>query len=309
MPTALKIQEWINQQLANEPPRAKSLVMTVFGDAIAPHGGSIWLGSLISLMSHFGISDRLVRTSVFRLAEEGWLEARRDGRRSSYQLAKSSYTRLQHAFKRVYAPQNPDWDQRWTMLLMSQEDSAASNKAGLKKELSWQGFRMINAGVFAHPQADMDVLKEILERSGQAVQLVVCHTQDHDEVQGLSLSSLIPTHWQLDEVNANYTHFIKTFSVLSSMLHEDETELSGQAAFAIRSLLIHSFRRAQLHDPHLPARLRPEGWMGEQAYLLCRQLYQACIAPAEQQLKIALEQDYKTEAGLALHERFGSGVF
>ena len=57
----------------SDPPRSKSLVMTIFGDAIAPHGGAVWLGSLIELLAPFGVNDRLLRTSVFRLAQEGWL--------------------------------------------------------------------------------------------------------------------------------------------------------------------------------------------------------------------------------------------
>ena len=36
--------------IATRPPRAKSLVVTVFGDSIRPHGGTIWLGSLIRLL-------------------------------------------------------------------------------------------------------------------------------------------------------------------------------------------------------------------------------------------------------------------
>ena len=35
-------------------PRAKSLIITVYGDAVLPHGGSLWLGSLIELMGLFG---------------------------------------------------------------------------------------------------------------------------------------------------------------------------------------------------------------------------------------------------------------
>jgi phenylacetic acid degradation operon negative regulatory protein len=38
--------------------RTGSLITTVFGDAIAPRGGSVWLGSLIEVMSHFGVSER-----------------------------------------------------------------------------------------------------------------------------------------------------------------------------------------------------------------------------------------------------------
>ena len=51
--------------------RAGSLITTVFGDSIAPRGGTVWLGSLIRAMAEFGVNERLVRTSVFRLAREG----------------------------------------------------------------------------------------------------------------------------------------------------------------------------------------------------------------------------------------------
>ncbi len=40
------LDRWIAEFLESQPPRAKSLVMTVFGDAIVPHGGRVWLGSL-----------------------------------------------------------------------------------------------------------------------------------------------------------------------------------------------------------------------------------------------------------------------
>ncbi|WP_308621985.1 hypothetical protein [Massilia sp. Se16.2.3] len=74
----LTSHEWIGHFLSLEPPRSKSLVMTVMGDAIAPHGGAAWLGSLIELLAPLGVTDRLVRTSVFRLVQEGWLTASRE---------------------------------------------------------------------------------------------------------------------------------------------------------------------------------------------------------------------------------------
>lgn len=293
MSSASKIQEWIEQQLANHPPRAKSLVMTVFGDAIAPHGGVIWLGRLISLMSHFGVSERLVRTSVFRLLEEGWLEAKREGRRSSYRLARASYIRFQHAYERVYFPKNPTWDHNWTLVIIGNDDIMTTNKTSLKKELYWEGFRMINTGVFAHPQADTAALEEILLRTELAGQLLVCNARDIEKISSRPLSSIIAAHWQLAEVNANYQQFMASFLPLSHLLNGQS--LSGHAAFAIRTLLIHSFRRAQLHDPHLPVPLRPKEWFGDEAYQLCRHLYQACYAPAEELLKPVLEQKYKEE--------------
>ena len=33
--------DWITDFLAHDPPRSKSLVVTIFGDAIVPHGGMV----------------------------------------------------------------------------------------------------------------------------------------------------------------------------------------------------------------------------------------------------------------------------
>ncbi|SVB24398.1 uncharacterized protein METZ01_LOCUS177252, partial [marine metagenome] len=64
--------------------RAGSLIITMFGDAIAPRGGTAWVGSLIRAVADLGINERLVRTSVFRLSRDDWLEATQIGRRSYY---------------------------------------------------------------------------------------------------------------------------------------------------------------------------------------------------------------------------------
>jgi phenylacetic acid degradation operon negative regulatory protein len=40
------------------------------------------LEALIDLLAPLGINERLVRTSVFRLAREGWLKAKPIGRRA-----------------------------------------------------------------------------------------------------------------------------------------------------------------------------------------------------------------------------------
>src|SRR6266700_1950701 len=68
-----EITRWAQRTLKADPPRAKSLIVTVWGDALAPHGSAVWLAGLIRLMAPFGINERLVRTSVFRLSQDGWL--------------------------------------------------------------------------------------------------------------------------------------------------------------------------------------------------------------------------------------------
>ncbi|MDE2427299.1 MAG: phenylacetic acid degradation operon negative regulatory protein PaaX [Burkholderiales bacterium] len=305
MQSTLKIHEWINEFMEAHPPRAKSLVMTLFGDAIDPHGGAVWLGSLIALLGQFGISDRLVRTSVFRLTEEGWLEATRDGRRSSYQLAAATFQRFQRAYRRIYTPSNLHWDGNWTLVFCSTNELTAAQRGLLKKELLWEGYCQVSQGVFAHPLADPVVLEEIIQRTHLPQQLFACRAIDLKGVSQRPLSELIHTEWELESVNQNYRQFIQQFTPLLNLLRD--TELDGRSALMIRTLLIHSFRRTQLHDPQLPVDLLPASWAGTEAYTLCHELYQACFVQAEEFLMQTLRQEDEQvpEAADYFYKRFG----
>ena len=84
------------------PLRAGSLIVTIFGDSIMPRGGAIALGSLIQLGEPFGLNERLVRTATARLAQEGWLEARRVGKHSEYRLSDDGRERFAEATERIY---------------------------------------------------------------------------------------------------------------------------------------------------------------------------------------------------------------
>ena len=45
----------IIDQLKREPSRTGSIVITVFGDAIVPRGGSVWLGTLLEFFESLDI--------------------------------------------------------------------------------------------------------------------------------------------------------------------------------------------------------------------------------------------------------------
>src|SRR6266446_10097790 len=100
---------------AQRPLRGGALLITVFGDSIAPRGGAVTLGSLIRLAAPFGLTERLVRTAVARLARDGWLAAQRSGRRSEYRLTRGGGERFAEATQRIYGESPRDWDGRWTL--------------------------------------------------------------------------------------------------------------------------------------------------------------------------------------------------
>jgi phenylacetic acid degradation operon negative regulatory protein len=302
----LSSSEWIAAYLALEPPRHKSLVMTLCGDAMAPHGGGFWLGSMIELLAPLGVNDRLVRTSVFRLVQEGWLMASREGRRSRYALEPRALPRFERANRRIYAPPGLDWNGRWTLVLAPNGSIDAELRGLLRKELQWEGYAMLAPGVMAHPAPDRDSLREILARCDAQDKVYVCEADALPGVGSRPLPELVRDGWDLSGVVADYRHFIEGFTPLAALL-ENAGELTPQDAFAIRSLLIHAYRRVQLHDPMLPVALLPQPWPGSEAYALAKTIYLQTWAAAEEHVLAMLrrEDEATPDADAAFYERFG----
>jgi phenylacetic acid degradation operon negative regulatory protein len=301
------LKKWITQYMSENPPRAKSVVMTLFGDVITPHGGKVWLGSLIELLAPFGINDRLARTSVFRLAEEGWLDAQREGRRSLYALNPGAAPRFERAYQRIYTPAaHREWNGKWTLLFATSGAITAEQRAGLRKELSWQGFGMIAPSVFGHPRADVEMLEEILVRVGVKGNVFVCNSTDSSVIGARPLSDLIEQCWELGQVIADYERLIGYFAGIPRMLNA-KSELDPEQAFVIRTLLIHEYRRVQLHDAQLPLELLPRNWPGKTAYELCRDVYRITCESAEQHVLETLrkEDGDAVEAAPYFYQRFG----
>ena len=297
------VDRWIQAFLRGDPPRAKSLIVTVFGDSIATHGSAVWLGSLIELLASFCVNDRLVRTSVFRLVREGWLDAMRDGRRSRYRLSSLGARRFELAHIKIYALPRPNWHGDWTIILAPPSIAPVAYRTKLRNELAWEGFAMISPGVFCHPSTGTDALEELLHRVGG--QVFVCSAQDQEKLPRRPLGELVSLGWQLDPVIKSYRHFMETFGRLPKILSSGG--MTAEHSFVVRTLLIHAFRRVTLHDPWLPVELLPKDWPGAEAYELCRDIYRMTCRDAEQHLLATIRKEDPDVPGAAsyFYERFG----
>jgi phenylacetic acid degradation operon negative regulatory protein len=285
-------------------PRAKSLIMTVWGDAIAPHGGAVWLGSLIRLMEGLGLNERLVRTGVLRLVRDGWLAAQPIGRRSYYGLTEAGRRVVfEGPARRFYAMAPPPWDGRWLLLFAGLGDIDPPRRDALKRELPWLGFGSLGPGVFAHPRPDRAALDALLARLGLADRLqIMAGTAErtHD---------LLRRGWNLDALAADYRRFLERFRPIRRILDgaAGKGALDPETAFVFRILAMHEFRRLVLRDPDLPAELLPADWAGAAARVLCRNLYRSVEAAAERHLMAVLEtaEGRLPEASPAYFDRFG----
>lgn len=282
--TRQSIRKWIQRTLANDPPRAKSLVVTIFGDAIQPHGGSIRLKALIDLLAPFGMNHRLVRTSVFRLVQEHWLHPSKHGRESSYQLTESGQRRFALAYDRIYRHCPPEWDGAWTLVALPANGMTRELRAHLRKELEWQGLRQLTPNLLGHPQINRAALEEVLDRLNARRKLITCQVVESGALGTRSLADLVRSSWNLSLVIKGYREFLRRFSTLEQ-LTSDPGAIGPQEWFMTRTLLIHAFRRIVLHDPLLPSELLPAPWIGSEAYIFVARVYRRSLAGSEAHLK------------------------
>ena len=282
--------------------KGKSVIVTVFGDAILPHGGSVWLGSLIRLVEPLGLNERMVRTAVFRLVADDWLAARQIGRRSYYSLTESGRQRFEAAHRRIYAPPRAPWDGQWRLVLAGDLDGVARD--AVRRELQWLGFGSFAPTVFAHPAPDMAALTQTFRALDLADRLVVMTAQAANQLP--ALQALVRGAWDLDRLAADYAAFVDHFRPLYQALDEAAAP-DPRSCFLVRTLLVHDYRRVLLRDPMLPDELLPVDWPGRPARALCRNLYRLTALPAEQHLMAAAEtaEGPLPEAAAYFRERFG----
>ena len=285
---------------SQRPLRGGSLLITIFGDAIAPRGGRVMLGSLIGLARPFGLSERLVRTSVARLAAEGWLTTTRHGRRSEYRLTDSGERLFAEATRRIYGASPKAWDGRWTLVILP--PAGGPPRRTLREELRWLGFGALAPGVFAHPSCTLEEARRWLAARKCAGESWLFKSAaeglEHDR-------RLAAAGWDLAGIARRYHRFRDVFAPVQSAA--GLAPLVPQSAFLVRTLLIHEYRKIHLRDPQLPPELLPRAWIGTEAYELCRRLYAVVFAGAEEYLTRTAQAAQQTlpPPGPAVYARFG----
>jgi phenylacetic acid degradation operon negative regulatory protein len=257
----------IVEQLKREPSRTGSIVITVFGDAIVPRGGSVWLGTLLEFFEALDIDSGVVRTAMSRLATDGWLERNKIGRNSFYRLAKKGQQTFAAATRHIYDPPPSDWTGRFELLLIGNGEDRDASRDALKNA----GFGSPLPGVWVAPSG-----VPVPEEAAGAIRLEVSAEDD-------SGRRLLSESWPLQRTADAYQKFMKTFEPLRGWIGCGEP-LSEADAFTARILLIHHYRRVVLRDPLLPTALLPADWPGRAARKLCGEIYRGLLSQSEQWL-------------------------
>jgi phenylacetic acid degradation operon negative regulatory protein len=261
-------------------PSARNLLVTVFGDCVAPHGigTTVAVADLTRLLAPFGANERLVRTSLSRLTSIGLLAPTSVGRRSFYGVAPSAVERFARADQRIYGPRHPAWDGRWTLAVIDGSEGTAEQRARLRQTLGEAGFGSVAPNVLASPVVSADSVAPLAAAAGLANVLVLRGDMPGEQQGLLDEAALATRSTDLDAVAVDYTQFVERFGIYSL---DAVGALEGELALKLRLLLIGTYRRIILTEPLLPAALAPERWIGQRAREVVAALYAVCAEASE----------------------------
>lgn len=98
------IEDLVARLNSTKKLRVWSVIITFFGDAIVPRGGSVSAKTAQSLLGRMGIEAGAIRTAFSRLTSDGWVVREKRGRSSFFRLSATGLAPFEAATDRIYAP-------------------------------------------------------------------------------------------------------------------------------------------------------------------------------------------------------------
>ncbi|MEM6985709.1 MAG: PaaX family transcriptional regulator C-terminal domain-containing protein [Pseudomonadota bacterium] len=252
--------------------KAWSLVVTFFGDSVLPRGGRAPLALVVAVLAELGVDATTVRAAVARLTRDGWLVRERRGRTSDYRLDDKGLTTFSEASDRIYARGEPRFAGRWTFAITAL--TAGARRNAVRKQLRAAGFGALGDTVFLRPEC-------LPAQPRPTIEQVAYFNADNPDPQ--MPDAQLAAVFDLATLDAQYRQFIDDFSAIQI----SGSVPRGAEAAALRTLLIHEYRRVVLRDPHVPDALASALRHRERARGLAAQLYGTWLTESEAWLESA----------------------
>ena len=234
--------------------QARSALFDLYGDHLRGRGGPVPVAALVRLLGRLDIAAPAVRTAVSRMVRQGWLVPASTDLGPGYALTERARERLDEAAVRIYRHQPlPDWDRRWSLALLSHSADRVRRER-VQRGLEYLGYRQLHPDNWIAPRHSPE-LAGIAAAEG----LTVTHFRaeyDGDDTE------LVDRLWQPAKLGAAYARWLIDAQAIVSIEGDAGTD---DGAFAVRSTLLHEWRKFLFADPGLPRCLLPDGWPGDAA--------------------------------------------
>ena len=254
--------------------QARSALFDVYGDYLRSRGGRAPVAALVRLLAPLDIAAPAVRQAVSRMVRQGWLEAVRLPSGPGYALTDRAASRLDEAGARIYRTRSAEWDGAWHLLVLDHV-SSRSTRERLHAGLGFLGYARLNGVTWLAPRPSREV-ESLLAAEGVR--------GDAFCARGLGdPAALVRRAWDLDALGAAYSRWLADARALVAgqptagasgeavpagptvTPATPPTPASDERTYAIRSQLVHEWRKFLFQDPGLPRSLLPTAWPGDEA--------------------------------------------
>ena len=221
--------------LAEGQPRVWSLLVTMFGDLAQGDGEALTGPALSHMTDAMGIKSEAVRVALHRLRKDAWIASSKEGRTAIHQLTAFGRAESRRVSPLFYS-QLSDFADAWVLVILEDAkglDRDAVNRAGL---------------VGIAPRI-------FVARSDAAVPKGALVTEGGD------VPGWLRAHIRCETLGAEFTTLTAKLTKINR--HVDQTpDLDPTTTAALRSLLVHHWRRLVLRQPFLPPSLIGTDWPG-----------------------------------------------
>ena len=264
------VERWVEGHRGVVHSHTAAILTTLFTDIIQPHGGKVSLGSIVGLCGALGISEATVRSSVARMANDGFLVSTAVGRRSDYSPAVQDDPRFDNSMYRVYRPPCDEWSGKWEIVALQTRFFATADRergspilTRAADSLCHDGFSAIGDSVFARPLRDPSPCVPIssLMPTGCESAFTVFHGDMIAAGNLLAEEQFIGSTWDIPLLEARYTGFVEAHSALLDELWGRtgfRPRITAEEAYIVRTLLAHDYRHIVMDTPYLPSSMSPQ---------------------------------------------------
>ena len=195
-----------------------------------------------------------VRTAVSRMVRQGWLLPAETAAGRGYALTERAVQRLDEAAGRIYRHRSEaDWDGRWSVAIVDRSPSRTVRER-LQRGLEYLGYRRLQGEAWIAPRQTSELGSIVRGEGLEADEFCAEYAGDDRR--------LVQRLYDIDGLASAYERWLRDARAISAAA---TPEPSPETAFAVRSRLVHEWRKFLFRDPGLPRALLPPDWPGVEA--------------------------------------------
>jgi len=255
-------------------PQPRTTVVTFLGAVVRPLGGWMPVAAAVDLLAEVGLDAPSVRTAVFRLKANGWLESEsREGVRG-YALTEEASSTLAAGDEVIWHARQPaDLADGWCVVHFGVPESLRAKRHQLRAHLISLGFGNVGTALWIAPARMREAAEHAVAELDLGAYAAIFVGGYHGPQD---LTAMLYGSWDLHAIDQGYRDFIDAYASDRERL----TELRDEDAFAAYLTMVDRWRKLPFRDPGLPREVLAEDWSAGEAVTLFEELVTALEKPA-----------------------------